>query len=122
MLHIHPKGRRYAAKMQKLCGKNGGHDAHMTSISYGCSSGKRDELVPLVPKEHFDFFRSLRYVCLVDIPNHGKLLCLHGGFLTLLPSEPQLRQLVERDPNLLSIEQVPNCFSFAFPPCLRCTK
>ena len=119
MLHIHPKGRRYAAKMQKLCGKNGGHDAHMTAVSYGCESGKREDLIPLIPQSHIDFLRDLPYVCLVDIPGHAKLLCLHGGFLTLLPSAPQLKQLVERDPSLLSIEQMYQLtrdFTIIMPP------
>lgn len=68
MLHIHPKGRRYAAKMQRLCGKNGGHDVYMTAVSYGCTSGKREDLLPLVPQSHIDFLKGLPYVCPLGSP------------------------------------------------------
>ena len=81
MLHIHPKGRRYAAKMQRLCGKNGGYDVYMTAVSYGCTSGKRNELLPLVPQSHIDFLKNLSYV--FSFPPFVKFFCF-SHFRSLL--------------------------------------
>ena len=49
-----------------------------------------------VPESHKEFYRSLKYVQILYIPNRGYVICVHGGLLSDIPVIQQLDDLLSK--------------------------
>ena len=83
-----PKGKKDKKYMKKhLMLSQGYRYPHIfhcknTFKSYGVSTYKRVKLMKAFPEHHKDFYRSLDWIRILNIPNRGYAICVHSGMLT----------------------------------------
>ena len=72
------------------------YESKPTFKSYKAKFGRKLELMNKVPESHKEFYRSLKYVQILYIPNRGYVICVHGGLLSDIPVIQQLDDLLSK--------------------------
>ena len=67
-----------------------------TFLSYGVTFRNRVEFMEKMPEHHKQFFRSLEWVRILNIPNRGYAICVHGGLISDKPVITQLEELFSK--------------------------
>ena len=88
-----PKDKEYAANNEILAQGYRylfNFSTRRTFASYDVPFGNKVDFMEKMPEKHKQFYRSLDWIRILNIPNRGYGICVHGGFL---PSTPIILQM-----------------------------